>query len=729
MTIRSPSWWVSIRRRVRLSHAVIVLCALLVGADGISNFFSALRAYQHTISDAGAMLDAVARATELTANRAILDIDATVVEAQHAILAKLPDVPLTDASMTTLLRQYDEQARAISNMLIVDAQGRVVNSSNPVSTRARGAELLSVPVSRLAAAPSLQVGSPLRGPGSGSWSILVGRPLIVDGNVIGLLAAEVPVTAFGNMFAAIAANSGIDVSLLLDDGTLIACGLQQEVPIGYKVAFAQRLAEVLGQNSSGLLADVTGATSDGSALLSYRRLLTAPLVVTAARDESKILEQWRTDCILAAIAFVLFAATASGLTFLIVHALRRQQKAVTELRSGEERLRQQQVLLQSTIENIGDGLSVFDRDGRLIAWNSHFVELLDLPRDLTTATTLYDILLLQATRGDFGPVDPRTEARDRQLRFYRNLPLTTERVTSAGRTLQIRRHEMPGGFAVTLYSDVTEQKVAQQKITRGLEEAELANRAKSDFLANMSHELRTPLNAIIGFSEVIANEMLGPVSDKKYLEYIRDIYSSGMHLLAIVNDVLDMSKIEAGKYELSNDAVDIRQVISESVRMVGERARNRNIDLVVQEPAKDFVIFGDERAIKQIALNLLSNAVKFSPEGGRIDIRAAFDNARGFQLEIEDHGIGMTDAELERALQPFGQVKAVLTREHSGTGLGLPITKGLVEALGGELTIKSQPGEGTLVRVILPQPGMASVIASLMSEVSEQRSPKRQAVA
>jgi hypothetical protein len=135
MTIRSPSWWVSIRRRVRLSHAVIVLCALLVGADGVSNFFSALRAYQHTISDAGAMLDAVARATDLTANRAILDIDATVVEAQHAILAKLPDVPLNDASMTTLLRQYDEQARAISNMLIVDAQGRVVNSSNPVSTR------------------------------------------------------------------------------------------------------------------------------------------------------------------------------------------------------------------------------------------------------------------------------------------------------------------------------------------------------------------------------------------------------------------------------------------------------------------------------------------------------------------------------------------------------------------------------------------------------------------
>src|SRR5262249_55404375 len=141
------------------------------------------------------------------------------------------------------------------------------------------------------------------------------------------------------------------------------------------------------------------------------------------------------------------------------------------------------------------------------------------------------------------------------------------------------------------------------------------------------------------------------------------------------------------------------------------------------------VVFGDERAIKQITLNLLSNAVKFSPEGGRIEIRVALDEITGFQLEIEDRGVGMTEAELERALQPFGQVKAVLTREHSGTGLGLPITKGLVEALGGHLAIKSRPGDGTVVRVLLPQPGAASVIANLISEVSEQRTAKRQVVA
>jgi signal transduction histidine kinase len=599
----------------------------------------------------------------------------------------------------------------------------VVNAASPID---RPRERLALSAPPPATTSWLYIGSARRSLETGAWSILIGRLLMSDGAVVGLLAAEVPTVAFSSIFTDVAASGDTDLALLLEDGTLIASGIPQDGLIGRRAAFAAPLAAALTRHNSGSLTGVAGVTGDGSVLLNYRRLPTAPLIVTAARNENEILAQWRTDCIFAALAFIVFALTAGGLTGLIVHALRRQQRAVAELRSGEDRLRQQQMLLQSTIENIGEGLSVFDQQGRLIAWNAHFIELLDLPRDLTSETTLQDILILQATRGDFGSVDPATEARERFDRFYRNVPLTTERVTAGGRFLQIQRHAMPGGFVVTLYSDITERKVAEQNIKRGWEEAELANRAKSDFLANMSHELRTPLNAIIGFSEVIAGEMLGPMLDKKYLEYIRDIHGSGMHLLAIVNDVLDMSKIEAGKYELSNEAVDVRQVIGESMRMVNEQANDRNIDLAVQQSPEDMVIFADERAIKQITLNLLSNAVKFSSEGGRIDIRATLDDANGFQLDIEDRGIGMTEAELERALQPFGQAKAVLTREHSGTGLGLPITKGLVEALGGQLAIETAAGRGTRVRVILPQSGAALAIAGLMAqaagnEVQEQR--------
>jgi signal transduction histidine kinase len=300
-------------------------------------------------------------------------------------------------------------------------------------------------------------------------------------------------------------------------------------------------------------------------------------------------------------------------------------------------------------------------------------------------------------------VDAEREARERVLRFYSEVPTVVERTTASGRVLQIRRRAMPDGAVVSLYSDVTERKAAEQTMQQARAQAELANNAKSDFLANMSHELRTPLNAIIGFAEVVSSELLGPVSDKRQLEYIKDIYSSGLLLLSIINDVLDMSKIEAGMLELAPERIAVRPVIAEAVRMVRERARSRKLDLVTTVPKGDISVWGDERAIKQITLNLLSNAVKFSHDGGRVDIRVRLDDGGGLVLEVEDAGIGMSADEIERALQPFGQAKPAMTKTHGGTGLGLPIAKGLAEAHDGTLVVESAPGRGTVVRITLPQ--------------------------
>jgi signal transduction histidine kinase len=400
---------------------------------------------------------------------------------------------------------------------------------------------------------------------------------------------------------------------------------------------------------------------------------------------------------------LLLATIAGTLSWLMLGALNRQERAVAELRAREEQLKGQRALLQSTLENMGEGLSVFDRDGRLIAWNSRFASLLKLPAELSQAT-LYELLLRQAQRGDFGDLaDPEQDARDRADRFYRNLPTIIERTTATGDILQIRRRAMPDGGVVTLYSDITERKAAEEKMEQARLQAELANRAKSEFLANMSHELRTPLNAIIGFSEAISAEMLGPVADKKQLEYIKDIHRSGLLLLSIINDVLDMSKIEAGKMELALERVSLQRVVAEVMRIVGEQARSRNLRVIAQLAQEDIPIWGDERAIKQILLNLMSNAVKFSHERGRIEVRAALDEAGSLVLEVEDSGIGMSEPEIERALQPFGQATSATTRTHGGTGLGLPIAKGLVEAHGGALDIVSRPGQGTRVRILLPQ--------------------------
>jgi signal transduction histidine kinase len=369
----------------------------------------------------------------------------------------------------------------------------------------------------------------------------------------------------------------------------------------------------------------------------------------------------------------------------------------------EQRLIRQNSLLQSTLEHIGEGLSVFDGQGQLVAWNQRFCELLDLPPDLAEGATLHDILMHQAVRGDFGESDPEAEVASRLDLFYRDVPTTKERVMPGGRTLQIRRRAMPNGAVISIYSDVTEIKASERRLIEARSQAETANRAKGDFLANMSHELRTPLNAIIGFSEVISKELFGPIVNEKYLEYIRDIHTSSLHLLSIINDILDMSKIEAGKVELAKEVVQIQNVISEVMRMVHERARSRDIELTAELPDEDVEIWADERSMKQIFLNLLSNAIKFSNEGGRVYVRIVADRPDVAVLEIEDHGIGMSAEEQERALQPFGQAKPATTRNYGGTGLGLPITKGLVEAHGGTLTIDSRAGYGTLVRIVLPR--------------------------
>jgi signal transduction histidine kinase len=391
---------------------------------------------------------------------------------------------------------------------------------------------------------------------------------------------------------------------------------------------------------------------------------------------------------------------------------KNRQSVATYLRRREAALKRENSLFQSTLENIGEGLSVFDSQRRLIARNDRFCELLEFPADLPVGTPLRDILMLQAVRGDFGDEDPDIEVVHRLERFYRDVPTVKERTTPGGRVLQIRRRAMASGAIVSVYSDITEIKLSERRSIQACSHAEMANRSKSEFLANMSHELRTPLNAIIGFSEIISRELFGPIGNEKYLEYITDIYKSSLHLLSIINDVLDMSKIEAGKLELSKEILNISNVITDVIRMMQEQAASRGIELIRQLPDEEVSICADERAMKQVFLNLLSNAIKFSKDGGRVNIRVIADQPGWAVVEFKDRGIGMNEEELNRALQPFGQAKPATTRNYGGTGLGLPITKGLVEAHGGRLEIDSNAGIGTVVSVSLPIDGAALLPSS-----------------
>ncbi len=242
----------------------------------------------------------------------------------------------------------------------------------------------------------------------------------------------------------------------------------------------------------------------------------------------------------------------------------------------------------------------------------------------------------------------------------------------------------------------------EEQLVRAKERAELASRAKSEFLANMSHELRTPLNAIIGFSEIIRDHTFGPVGNPKYVEYAKDINDSGQHLLAIISDILDLSKIEAGKLELSEGEVDVDQLVGACLTLVRERAEAADIMIGHDIPQGLPYLRADERKVKQIVVNLLSNAIKFTPSGGWVAVRAHTDHRAGLTITVADNGIGISPEDIPKAMTPFGQAASGLVRQHEGTGLGLPLTKALAELHGAVFVVESQVGLGTTVDVRFP---------------------------
>jgi PAS domain S-box-containing protein len=256
-------------------------------------------------------------------------------------------------------------------------------------------------------------------------------------------------------------------------------------------------------------------------------------------------------------------------------------------------------------------------------------------------------------------------------------------------------------MVVTVALDITARKRAETEAFAAREQAEIANRSKTEFLANMSHELRTPLNAIIGFSQVMASEMLGPITTPKYVGYARDILASAEHLLGIINDILDASKLEAGTLELDEEPVDVAKAVADLLELVEPKARPAEVRFSVRREGAIPLLTADPRKLKQIILNLLTNAIKFSHPGGEIEIVLRHDEG-AVSIAVSDRGIGMDAAEVAVAMTRFGQVASAWSRRHPGTGLGLPLAIGLVELHGGTLDIRSVKDAGTTVTVTFP---------------------------
>lgn len=391
---------------------------------------------------------------------------------------------------------------------------------------------------------------------------------------------------------------------------------------------------------------------------------------------------------------------------------------VTEARRARAQAQSAENRLRDGIESVSDAFVLFDKHGRLVLWNQAFKDAFGFSDEAVRKGALKDELnriASLAIRTERPSAEGRAGAREVELHDGRVLQLS-ERFTGDGGTVvtaadvtAIRRQEVERQKAADSLSVTVEQLEASQeklsllarKYEIAMTRAEAANQAKSEFLANMSHELRTPLNAINGFSEIMAGEMFGPLGDARYKGYAADILKSGQHLLSLINDILDMAKIEAGKMTLHYEPVSLTELCEEAIRLMRGKAEESGLTLILTAaPLPE--IEADYRGLKQVMLNLISNAVKFTPEGGEITVSVERQGTGRVRIAVADTGIGIAAEDLARLANPFEQVEGQHSKTTQGTGLGLSLTKALIELHHGHMTMESEPGVGTTVSFDIP---------------------------
>lgn len=361
-------------------------------------------------------------------------------------------------------------------------------------------------------------------------------------------------------------------------------------------------------------------------------------------------------------------------------------------------------LLASIFEVSEVGIIVTDHTGVIVRVNDSFVRTYGWTRDelinvdFTELVTHDERERARINHKKYISVGVRSSGEIKMIR--KDGSIANVLFTSA--TLELSQNRK---FLVTTFMDITLRKQMEQSLRYAKEQADSANRAKSAFLANMSHELRTPLNAIIGFSEMMMKETFGPLGSVKYREYLGDVHLSAEHLLAIINEVLDMSKIEAGRLDLIEEEVDLRDLIGAVVRMMASRIFSGNTEILMDVDEDLPKMWVDHRLMRQVLINLMTNAIKFSPDGGDIRVSANVRSDGYLQIVIADQGIGIEKDKIPQALEPFGQVSERPEKRDlrmQGTGLGLPLAKAMVELHDGVLSIESEPGAGTSVTLAFP---------------------------
>jgi signal transduction histidine kinase len=533
----------------------------------------------------------------------------------------------------------------------------------------------------------------------GSWAVYLARRINgPDHGLLGVAVGAIDLQYVNDFFRAIELPAGETVTLLRRDGLVLARYPDPTHDVGNRMSTVSPWYQLVA--GQGGTYRSPGFLGTGRAVVSVHPLRGWPLVIDVSMLEPVALAKWRNQATAIAAGGIAVSIGFAVLFGVIGLQFRRNAERNAALAATAAALGASEARVLDFAEMSSDWLWEIDAD-LCFSWvsDSPIIRAMGIP--LRMGTQPWDALGADVSaphwarlRSDMLARRPFRDFRDREM----DLDGRPHHVSINGNPV----FEVAGGFVGYRGTgrEVTAEVEAAQQLAQAKERAEIASRTKSEFLANMSHELRTPLNAVIGFSELIRDQPFGRIG-ANYVEYATEINTAGHHLLDMINDVLDLSKIEAGRYELADDTVELGMVVRTCIGMLKPRANEGGVRIDNKVNGMRIAVHGDARALKQIVLNLLSNAVKFTPNGGVVSLHIEHAG-RLVALVVNDTGIGIDATALKSLGEPFQQADASVGRRFGGTGLGLAISRKLLALHGGSLTIESTPGQGTTVRVLLP---------------------------